>query len=363
MTLHTELDEQLDASSDDPAHLPELPELPDDPDTRTGPGAGGWRRWWNRIRHRADRAGVRQFATPASTRVFLLLLVVGLLCGPTALLLAGTSGRNEPVPAVASTSGESDRDVLRAGTAASDLVRVWLSAAEADAAAVKAVMGRDPGQISLPAHRPAPPAWVAVKDAQQSEPGEWTVTVAAASGATGASAVYTVLVAVDDRQAAALTLPARISTTPLTSADVQLSVLSSSDPAAVTVTGFLRSLLTGSDDLSRWLAPDSPIRPVGHPCRAIRVDRIETAQAADIAATGRDVLATATCQTSPDGADLHGMQYPLTLQLRDGRWEIVHYATSLPGMANPATPTGASSTTPAPTDPSSSPGPSGTETR
>ena len=319
----------------------------DDPTASVQPAA---RRHWGRLLHRAERVGVREFATPASTRIFLVLFMAAMLCGPAALVMASTSRPAPVVSAAAPSTTPSARDQLRAGAAAVGLVRVWLSAGADDEATVVSMMGRDPGPFTLPANRSPAPAWLSVSDATPTKPGEWTVVVVAGSQ-TGGVSYYSVLVAVTPQQAAAMTLPAPMPQPRLTADATDLGLLSTGDPRTVTATGFVTSLLTGADDMSRWLTPDSTVQPTGRICRTVRVRRVESAAVDDTdttpGPTATDLLATVDCQSAPDGSQVRTLQYPLTVQLRDGRWEVSGYASTLPTEPS-ASPGGDLSEDPAP---------------
>lgn len=318
-----------DATTDDEP----LPRDLDEPGDNIGSvqPAAGVRARWDRLVHRADRAGVREFAAPASTRLFLLLFATAMLCGPAALIVLSTTRPVPPTQVAQAAAAPSDRDQVRAGAAAVELVRVWLSAGTDDTSTVVSVMGRDPGPFTLPAQRSIPPAWISVDDTEETGPGEWTVTVAVGAAAGPAASHYTVLVAVTTQQAAAITLPARIPNPRRVHDTRELRLLSTGDPITVTTTGFLTSLLTGANDLSRWLTPDSALQPTGSICQTVKIRRVETASNADAPASHvADVLATTDCQPGSDKSQVQTLQYPLTLQLRDGRWEVVGYAPTLP---------------------------------
>lgn len=353
---------------------------PDPADEPAGDGAPrGWRQRANdRRAAAAERLTPWPQANRFGTRALLLLLIVGVLAGPIALLRsntisAGPARVDAPADTTAATAEAQARARTRAEGAATSLVWRWLSAGQADAEALDALLVYPPTQLNLPQKRPSPPAAVTVADATGSG-ASWTVTVDARGGQAGAGSTYRVAVQVDEQAATALTLPGQIPQQPPAPAGRERKdgpdqvSLSTDDPADAAAAGFVQTLLSGNGDLSRWTRPGSELV-------AIRPAPCSTAQATTTAATDppeptdgqiTDVLATATCRTTTGRITTsRTLQYLLTLTARGGRWEVSAY-TDTPGSATGQPPadsptatsstgTGSSSSNPAPTPTSATP--------
>ena len=331
----------------------------------------GWRQ-----RAKDQRAAATERLTPwpqanrVGTRALLLLLVIGILTGPFAVLRSYTTSAPATVqvpPDTSSTAADAEaRARTQATGTATTLVWAWLSAGQADSDALDAMLEYPPAQLALPRDRPSPPAAVTVVDAAAA--GEWwTVTVSARGGQAGAGSTYRVAVRVDDMHSVPLTLPAQIPQQAPTPSDSarddgpdQVSV-SASDPAAAAAGGFVQTLLSGTGDLSRWTSPGAALTPV-------RPAICSTAQPTTTAATdppepsdgqSTDVLVTVACRGTGKQPATTTLQYLLTLTARGGRWEVSAYTGSTPGSTSKDTGTstagtgtaGSTSTTPSSTTP------------
>lgn len=303
-------------------------------------------------RRAAQQVGPWQYGSLLGTKAFLLLIVAGVLAGPAALAWT-LAAAGQAAPTTASSelvggAGEDGRSRVEAVGAATNLVSLWLSAGQADSETLAALVANPPAQLSLPRQRPAPPTMVAVLDAVQASPTVWDVLVAARGGQAGAGALYRVAVSTTDRGGSALTMPGQVPmpTGPAGSVTADVEVIASSHPAAETVNGFARALLSNSGDLSRWLAPGSALTPVTPKvCQQVQTTVSSPTDLPDVPGNGEEasVLTDLTCQTS--GNTGRTFQYMLTLRGRDGRWEVASYTSAV----TTAAPAASSSTSPAAT--------------
>lgn len=302
---------------------------------------------WSRLRRAAREAGPWQLSGLVGTRLFLGLIVLAVLAGPAALVYTLTRpGPTVSAAAVAEdgAGGELERARAQASGSAAQLVHLWLSAGREDADQLARLVSFPPVRLVLPEKRPPAPTSVFVVDAVADNTGVWTVMVAATGGTAGKGAHYRVPVVVSDAGATALTLPGAVSLEPTAAAPAaqRFKALPADHPAAATVTGFTRSLLTGSGDLARWLAPGVTIESVTPaPCVRVEATTSGSAVPADpVGAQQATVLATVTClgETGTTGST---SQYPLLLRGRDGRWEVAGYGASLdsPSDNTPPPPT------------------------
>lgn len=303
------------------------------------------------LRRRTTGPGVGEFAVRSTARLFLLIVLAGIVCGPLALILS-----SRPRHAAAATAADSTAPAVdlagrtAAGSTATTMVRVWLSAGQADLSNLAGLVQVDISQADLPVKRPVPPTWVQVGQVARpgGDSGLWVVTVlAGGGGAAGSESAYRVLVREDGPGFTALTLPARVGLPlpagPLPDEDSG-SALDTSGTVATTVAGFTDALLTGSaDSLSRWTSPGSSFTSTGHVCATTRLAGLLGPQAspAPNPADGDEesVLATVSCTLKNTGT-VEAMQYPLVLKARAGRWEVLAYAQTPPG-----TPAAAASST------------------
>ena len=336
-----------------------------------GAGARGWRQ---RMGERHAAAAERLTPWPQSnrwgTRALLVLLLAGVAAGPVALVRSTTvtsvSTPTAAPPDTASANREA-RARTQAEGAASRLVWSWLSASQADADTLSALLKYPPAQLNLPRNRPRPPSSVTVLDATVSTT-SWTVTVAATGGDAGSGATYQVGVQVDDQGATPLTLPGQIPSP--RGADARRSrdegrpfgtSVASADPAAAAAGGFVQTLLSGSGDLSRWTSPGSDlsaVRPA--PCSTLQTATSARADPPEpIDGQSIDVLVAATCHRGAGATTTdRSSQYLLTLTARGGRWEVSAY-TNAPSPAPDQAPAAGSGTPGSPTgpDPDGSPVP------
>lgn len=299
--------------------------------------------WWQELGGR--RGGVGGFTTSASTRLFLVAILGAVVAGPVALL-SDLSRPPQVAPAVvaAAPAVAEVGPASRASSAATRLVRVWLSAGVQDRDRVADLVMVPPQSLQLPAVRPKPPTWLEAAAVDQTAVGEWRVLVRAGGGLAGPASTYLVLVQVNETSAAAVSLPARVTAAaPPTAAAPDLMTVRLRHPAADAVSGFTTSLLTGDLELSRWVSPDSTLQPGAKACQAVTLTQVlsNTADPEPADGTELTVLATLNCTitkaTATRPAVAQPLQYPLVLRARDGRWEVVRYADSPPRPADPTT--------------------------
>lgn len=310
----------------------------------------------NRVRRSSQKVtqhvGPWQYGSLLGTKVFLVLIVVGVFAGPAALTWTIAARQATPAASAVPAAGavEDSRYRTEAAGAAINLVSMWLSAGQADSEALARLVANRPVQLTLPKRRPAPPAMVIVLDVVQTSPTAWDVLVAARGGQAVAGAAYRVLVATTSSGAYALTLPGQVPmpTELAGSFTADVRVIASNHPAAETVNGFAQALLSNSGDLSRWLAPSSALTPVTPKvCEQIHTTVSSPTELADVPSNAEEaaVLTDLTCRTSASTG--RTFQYMLTLRGRDGRWEVASYTSALtPPAADPSTNSGTTPTPP-----------------
>jgi hypothetical protein len=238
--------------------------------------------------------------------------------------------RPAPTTVPAAVHGAESLPVAVAGYAEL-AVRSWLDADEATTEQADALFAIDPDWEATILGRRVTRALSAVA-AHEAGPAYWAVTVAAVVDERGAddqvislgTLFFEVGVAqLDSGSLIAMTEPAMVPgpTPPPTLPRAEgpgPSTPDASDPLTTTVDGFLQALLTGTGDVSRYLAPGALIAPVTPPPFAeVAVDR----QAVLVdGAGGASVRAEVTARTAGDGA--WSLSYQLELGQRDGRWEV-----------------------------------------
>lgn len=327
-------------------------------ETRSGASRGLLSRVRGSSRKVAQHVGPWQYSSLAGTRLFLVLMVAGVLAGPAALAWTLATGQQAAPPASAASAGEvgeGGRDRTEAAGAATNLVWSWLSADQADSETLASLVLNPPTQLTLPRRRQAPPTMVTVLDAVETTPTVWDVLVAARGGQAGAGATYRVSVSTSDSGASALTMPGQVPmpTGPAGFSATDVQAVASSHPAAETVNGFAWAFLSNRGDLSRWLAPGSALTPVvPKVCQQIQTTVSSPSDLPDVPANGEEaaVLTDLTCRTNASTA--RTFQYFLTLRGRDGRWEVASYTTAISPPAASAgqrTPTAPTFTPAAPT--------------
>lgn len=185
---------------------------------------------------------------------------------------------------------------------------------------------------------------VATVAVRQMAPGYWAVTVGAALRlADGEGTTWFLEVGVADGPQGPhpvgnpAPVPPPISLTSAEPAGLALAIPQPGDPVAATVEAFLRALLTGSGDPVRYVAPQADIGAMASPpFTEMRLDRLAFVERSDRRADVRVAI------TAKAAVREFAITYELSLQERDGRWEI----TDLAGAPRrPSTATTSSTTT------------------
>jgi len=273
-------------------------------------------------------------------------------CGPLALIIVlatltgSPSTPTAPAPAVAEPAGRT----LAEGAGELAVV-AWLRATRLTPA----------GTEILPAGDLPDTAWTVsdstVIDSTYTND-TWTITIAttittASAGESGTSSrrFFTIPVTVTDQRATITGLPAEIATPitgPSNAADAYRQQLPTTDPVAETAAGFLAALLTGTGDITRYLAPDQTAAITAiTPAPYTTVTLTTVAALAPVPTQPTDAQTTELVVTAhATTADNHTitLQYALQLRARSGRWEV----SALHGAPLPAT-TATAESSPTPT--------------
>lgn len=272
-------------------------------------------------------AGPMPGASALLSKIVMIAMMVGIVCGPLALAYATFTAR-KPAPAPAAAETSTDTATRPVEQAAQALVRTWLSASSDDADTVAGMLVQTPSQMQLPKDRPQAPTAVEVVEVTQVDPSLWRVDVAASwPNATRARETYRVTVTQVDESAAVLALPARVATAS-PSKDVagqELERLSPTSPAAVTSTGFVTALLTGAQqDLNRWIAPNSTVDAVTPAaCEQVEVQEVSALDSSVPPTPGNgDTVRVGVDLTCSKFGNETAMHYWLDLTGRDARWEV-----------------------------------------
>lgn len=186
----------------------------------------------------------------------------------------------------------------------------------------------------------------------------WSVVISVAQRDSADSAarrrVYyqVAITVVDGTRPRAATLPAVVpGATP--GVDVKLdypTVVDDNDPAVVAITGFLRALLSGGPDMSRYVATDYPAHPLSPaPFQTLTISSVRSQTPTADAGGSTHVRMLVSIKATRAFSDV-AMQYPLRLVVADGRWEVAGIEI-FPALTSDATePAPPSTTSPAPPD-------------
>lgn len=186
----------------------------------------------------------------------------------------------------------------------------------------------------------------------------WSVVVSVAqrdsADSTARRRVYyqVAIAVVDGTRPRAETLPAVVPGA-APGVDVKLdypTVVDDNDPAVVAITGFLRALLSGGPDMSRYVATDYPARPLSPaPFRTLTISSVRS-QTPTAGADGNTRVRMLVSIKATRAFSTVAMQYPLRLVVADGRWEVAGIEF-FPALTSDATePAPPSTTSPAPPD-------------
>jgi hypothetical protein len=299
---------------------------------------------------------VSERTTTAGVWVVLFLL----LCGPVGVLLGL---RGDAVTVAPTSAQQPDRSVERAvaGEWAEQLVVTWLESSRGEEAAVERFVAAEGLKLPEVAWKVRHSSVVSATEAAAG----WSVTVGVnvtRGGSPEERRYFRVPInATADGRAVALTLPSPVAAAAV--ADpvelVYKNRLRTGDPAWTAVAGFLSALAAGSGDVARYTTPGVVIAPITPaPYEAVQVSSVvsdtDLEALGDPVADGTELRVLAYAEVEVGGDEV-GVQWPLTLTARAGRWEITAIDTAplTPAAEESAstgnateTPTGPSSGTP-----------------
>lgn len=293
-----------------------------DPAPKTPLGLGGWARG-------------RSLTSSTKFATYGLIGVVGL--GLVMAILAFIRPAPKPAPV------KIPEPTVSAEGFAQLFVATWLSAGPGDSLAPFYPGRMDFGsRTPLPAAGPPPVLRVlrtASIEATELSPSYWSVTVGAqvqAGEANPDTRFYRVPV-LRTRIGAyvAASLPSEVAGS-LGAKAPNLAVGSgdhpeSTDPVAISVSQFLGALLAGKGELSRYMAPDSTVKPiVPVPFSAVEITDIASRK---IGGDANHIEVDAAAVAVDTGGRLASLTYPLELAKREGRWEVVRIL-SAPSLAS-----------------------------
>lgn len=331
----------------------------------------------------AHWTGGAALATKACTG----LLWTGLICGPLALLLAAGAAFSSTAPAVRELAPVVDRSGEQAAASefAGRVVTLWLTSVRGQEAQLALVLPGVP--VTLPEL-----AWTvgapSTADVQRQPDGTWLVVTAVPVGASAGPAqpglavtaatapppvrYFALPVRLEPDGLVALTLPTPVPAPAVAPTAVRLDYryrAAQNDPLATSAQEFLDALLTGAGDVTRYVSPGTLFTPISPPpYTAVAVTDVATDQelpaGAAIPADGSRLRALVNATATDAPGQQTAMQYPLTLTVRGGRWEVtaIDPAPALPPSPPPtsasrtATP-GSTAVTPTTTPPTSVPAP------
>lgn len=241
-----------------------------------------------------------------------------------------------PAEAPAAISGLAvveQEEQLRASEFAVRAVSVWLGASRGQEALVRGLMPSVTGQmlpqIGLQVTNPMVAACVDAGD------GIWSVTVAATvtDSRMTARRFFALPVQVGDQTVSAVSLPREVPSTQLAAAAPESDYPTPVRPDSAlvrTASEFLLAYLAGKGDVARLAAPQSSIRAVlPAPFVTVQVSGVAAhSEIPEAAPEGAqlEVLVTASGQVNEQ--QFLTVQYPLTLAVRAGRWEVTQVRNS-----------------------------------
>lgn len=287
-----------------------------------------------------------------ATKLANLGLAAVVMCGPVSLFVA-SSMATRPVTTARSSKPEGvmAQDAARAGEFAQRVVRAWLSATRNKLGDLGELY-EDASSFVLPDKPIRVDSTETANVTPTSVTGIFQVTVAA--GVEGTQRYYTVPVQVTAHSLSALTFPAP-TPAPVTKPDrdrAYRTTLPSTGPTATAVLAFLRALLTGQGDVTRYISPGVPIVAVA-PAPYQSVDlRTVTGLSEEAQPTEGEVAHVLATAIGTDAAKRPATtQYALTLTARGGRWEVSGIDLA-PAITQPtATPTAPTQTPTSPATP------------
>lgn len=158
----------------------------------------------------------------------------------------------------------------------------------------------------------------------------WSVVISVAQRSSADSLVrrrvyYQVNVTVLDGTRRRATTPPAVVPGPAPGVDVSLdyeTVVSESDPAVTAITGFLRAMLAGGPDMSRYVSAGYPAKAITPPLfQSLTVSSVKSQAPAATPSGTTEVRMLADIKATRAFSTV-SMQYPLRLIVTDGRWEV-----------------------------------------
>jgi len=235
-------------------------------------------------------------------------------------------------PDFAATAQRIGNQADQVGAFAADFVTTWLTATTTQRSALQRFITLPEGAPALPTTPAAvitTPQVVSVIRTGPLGDGELyaaTISVNERPYASAAStrAFYRVPVLMWNHQTRALTMPARVNG-PGPGADAAIryrQALSTDNPVFAVLAGFIRTYLTATTGLDRYVLATSALSPVGGYQNAVVTTAAADRAVPDTAPPGTRIhlLANVTAQTS-QFADV-SMVYPLTVENSDGTWMV-----------------------------------------
>jgi hypothetical protein len=218
------------------------------------------------------------------------------------------------------------------GAFASDFVVTWLTATASQRASLQRFITVADNAIALPATPAAvvttPQVVSVIHTASVGDAEVYAATISVNerpyASAEPTRSFYRVPVSMWSFQPRALALPARING-PGSGADFKIAyrhTLSADSPVFAVVSGFVRTYLTATTGLDRYVVANTALSPVGGYQSAVVTTAAADRAVPDAPAPGTEihVLATVTAQTS-QFANVN-LVYPLTLENSGGTWMV-----------------------------------------
>lgn len=318
-------------------------------DLDTPPSAGLMQRLRTK-KDAAEASGDLDITHLAGQRLATKLTSIGLaaivMTGPVSLFVAA-SAVTRPVATTRSSKPEGvmAQDAARAGDFAQRVVRAWLSATRTKVGDLGDLY-EDASSFALPDKPIRVETTETANVTPTSVAGIFRVTVSAS--VEGTRRYYTVPVQVSAGSLSALTLPAP-TTAPEISPDrdrAYRTTLPSTGPTSTAVLAFLRALLTGQGDVTRYTSPGAPIVAVDPaPYKSVDLRTVTGLSDEALPAEGAIAHVLATAIGTDAAKRPATTQYALTLKARGGRWEVAGIDLA-PAITKPRTTPSAPTQTP-----------------
>jgi hypothetical protein len=235
-------------------------------------------------------------------------------------------------PDIAGTAQRVGNQADQVGAFAADFVTTWLTATSGQRGALQRFITLPDTTIPLPATPAAvvttPQVVSVIHTGTLGDAELFAATIAVNerpyASAAPTHAFYRVPVSMWNYQPRALTMPARVNG-PGPGADFKITyrhALSADTPVFAVVNGFIRTYLTATTGLDRYVLASSALAPVGGYQNAALASAGADRAVPDNAASGTriHVLACVTAQTSQFATV--NLVYPLTLENSGGTWMV-----------------------------------------